>query len=102
MPISCALGLAACLHYYGTKVHVDDAFAVMDTCALIEEIKPRSLEKLSFTADYIVDKTGRQITWPKRASYPVRYAAIRRECAAFRSAFNQDSKWENLDKWPGK
>lgn len=102
MPISCALGLAACLTYYGNKVHVDDAFAVMDTCIMIEESKPRGLEKLSFTADYIAGKTGHAIKWPKGSTYAIRYAALRRECASFKRAFNRDASWDNLEKWPGK
>ena len=100
MAISCALGLAACLNYYGKKVHVDDALAAMDTCQMIDERRARNAASLASLTSYIESKTGHHISWPKGVTSGQRYALIRQECATLKRAFDQDSNWDNIEKWP--
>ena len=98
MPISCALGLAACLHYKGQVIHVDDAIAAMDLC----ELQERRLTETGITAlaDRLSRLTGVRISWPPHSLPTAKMGAIRRECVELRRAFNTESSWDNLEKWP--
>lgn len=99
MSIKCTLGLIACLHYGGNTIPADKAVSAIDFCAMVGSTH-MTHTRLNALAESIEGVTGKRISWPPRSSEGAKVAAISRECAAFRSAFDDDRAWKNLDKWP--
>lgn len=116
MTISCTLGLAACLTFGGVAFPAEDAFDILDECALLVDLPAASFmqhqpassassDMKSALAQSWGAATGRQIEeqglklgWP--ANGPARKSLWVATCRDFEAAFNDNSQWSHLEKWP--
>lgn len=101
MDLSCTLGLTACLLFQGDRLAAEDTFVVMDNCDLIASLPSDSFEGptgFGLAAAEEIEKRGVRLDWPKGGVN--RRRSFMQTCSAFRSAFNDKAKWENIDKWP--
>jgi len=107
MPLKCMLGLVACLHVNGEIVTAQTAVEILDQC---EVVKMMSSSEFGYGMDYgygsasaelLYDK-GMKFRYPHNQTPGIRKATVVKACHEFQRDFSDDSKWDNLDKWPWK
>ena len=107
MPLKCMLGVVACLHFNGEVVTAQTAVDVIDLCEVVKEMPLSEFGdgmdygRGSASADLLYDK-GMKFRYQKNSSNGSRKATVVKACREFHRDFNDDSKWDNLDKWPWK
>jgi len=107
MSLKCVLGLVACLNHESQTITAHDAVEIIDTCEQISKYKVSDFKEYKqrgggrVLADIMYDQ-GLRFKYPDDPTPYQRRKAVFIACRQFTKAFNTDSKWDNLDKWPWK
>ena len=107
MPLKCMLGLVACLHFNGEVVTAQTAVEIIDLCGVVNQMPISEFGggmdygRGSASADILYDK-GMKCRHQHELSNQSRKATVVKACREFQRDFNDDSKWDNIDKWPWK
>ena len=107
MPLKCMLGLVACLHFNGEVVTAQTAVEIIDLCGVVNQMPISEFGggmdygRGSASADILYDK-GMKFRYQNNPSNLSRKTTVVKACREFKRYFDDDSKWDNIDKWPWK
>lgn len=100
MPLSCALGLTACLMYGGGHYTAKDALEILDNCGTVMQLPATSYagSGMGVVVGEAIERRGLKLDWPSNPA--ARKGEWARSCAQFQRAFSTKTMWQNLEKWP--
>ena len=99
------MGLVACLNFQGNMIPAETAVEILDNC---EVIKQMPIREFGSGSDYgrgsawaeLMYEDGLKFEYPKKPTPAQKKGAVLKACQRFQIDFNNNSKWENLEKWP--
>lgn len=105
MTLKCALRMAACLNFQGNAIPAETAVGILDSCDVIKNLSANEFRSENTIGKgnawaALMYEDGLKFEYPPNPSPSQMKATVIEACKKFKSDFDTDSKWENLEKWP--